>query len=252
MLLISLSLVAILAGEGCVASDDEAAMSRDEETVDLNYQELLDKQVLKLSPYVEKKTGLKYNSPPKAKFPTREEYKQTLKKAYPNARDYSKLEALVIAIYDKEEKLVVVNPGLFESWLESEFEGKESKHWNMAPALVHELTHVLQEQAFQLISTMKTEKDGQRKFVLSCLADGHAALIEEYYAEDRLKMKDYFTRRYNIRQHRHYVFGRNYLKRILKDEGVKGISKVLGGDYPDSSTLIDMGYANPDKDESNK
>jgi len=249
MFLVRILLLATLLCGFCFGADDDEAKSDDKKPVELDYQVLLNEQVLKLVPFVEKKTGLKYRCPPKVKFPTREEYKEVIKRAYPNAKDYSKLYALVVAMYDRTRKLIFVHPKLFDHWLENDHKGKESRDWNMAPSLIHEMTHALQEQTYQLITKLKYEKDGQKKFVLNCLIDGHAAFVEELYAEEQLKVKNYFSKRYNVRQHRAYVFGRNYLKRIWLSDGAKGIQTVLGGEFPDSSKLIDIGYQDPDKEQ---
>lgn len=249
MFLLRILLVAPLLCGLCLGADDDNTRAGIKNTVELDYQSLLDEQVLKLTPFVEKKTGLKYKQTPKAKFPSTAEYKEVIKRGYPNAKDYTKLYALIIAMYDRAQKLIFVHPKLFDNWLENEQKGKDSKDWNMAPSLIHEMTHALQEQTYQLITKLKYEKDGQKRFVLNCLVDGHAALIEELYAEEKLKMKNYFSKRYNVRQHRAYVFGRNYLKRVWLADGEKGVQKVLGGEYPNSSTLIDMGYQDPDKEQ---
>jgi len=142
-----------------IGFNDERENQSDREKPELDYQSLLDKQVAGMIPLVEQLTELKYREPLKVEICSNDEYREYLKKEFPKARDHHRLYALVLSICLTEEKKVVVHPELFASWLKEKHEKKEIHRRDMAPTSIHEITHAIQDQYYELPSKMKVEKD---------------------------------------------------------------------------------------------
>lgn len=240
-------IVPILLGCLFVVGADAFAQSEVKADVRPDYQALLEEQVRDLLPFIEKLTRMKFTATPRVEIPGFDEWADVLKKENPNFKDQSLLQAITIGMYLVKEDRVVMNPGLCTAWLDKIRKKKKTIKPDMRPSLLHELVHVLQEQRLKLNSKRRDEKDEQKRFVLQCLSEGHATLIEELYCEYRLGIKGYFSRRYDRRKHPKNIVGRNYLKQVFLEAGMAKVNRILSGEYPDGSTVTKMGYKDPDK-----
>ncbi len=197
---------------------------------------------------VEELTGLNFQADPVLRFPGDGAWIELMKRELPPGKDLIRRASFTWGVYLPEEHEVAISPFIGHHLVrQAEATGKERKRTAVDFAahkaiLVHELTHILQQEHYGLPKAMRAEDERKAKFVLKSLVEGHAFMIEEMAAEQRYGIEDYYKMVYpQKRRYQAYLAGRNYMLHIFARDGMGGVRAQLENP-PEHAEFMKLAY----------
>jgi len=166
----------------------------------------------------------------------------------PDARDQSLAVAITLALHVPERGEVFLNQPIAYELLRTRADDDQKRRRIAQATLAHELTHVLQEQHFELPSRMRAERSNDNKRKLKFLVEGHATLVEERVAAAEFGIAGYaeWSRKRHLKARRMaYTRGRDYLANLAEDGGERAIHEALGGPLPSWPAFVRVAMRKP-------
>lgn len=225
----------------------------------------LDATVAELSTFVEKQRGLTYKSPVKAKLASDDEFNQELLKDFDkDTAEFSKETTIFEALgmmpagTDVAAALKKLLSGGVLGFYDPETDELYVRGTALTPyvkeTLVHELTHALDDQHFDLDRNAYDERKDEIGFGFSALAEGNARRVEQAWrtqlspadaaARDREELE--FGKGMDLRGvpeiflvllQAPYELGETFVDQLVRDKGQAGLDAAFGTP-PDTSEQV--------------
>ena len=200
---------------------------------------VIDRHIAALLPLVEKHADAKFLRPPVVRAVDDASWAELVHALGPEARDPALAVAITSGLYVPQRDEVVLSPFLVSNLLAEDRKPGKGDTAFVLPLLVHELTHALQQQHWQLPARFVAAEDGQERRMLKALVEGHATWIEELVAVELGRPGHVAENRERHRRYgrMEYVRGRDYLVNLHADGGMAAVKAALVGPLPDAQTF---------------
>ena len=200
---------------------------------------VIDRHIAALLPLVEKHADAKFLRPPVVRAVDDASWAELVHALGPEARDPALAVAITSGLYVPQRDEVVLSPFLVSNLLIEDRKPGKGDTAFVLPLLVHELTHALQQQHWQLPARFVAADVGHERRMLKALVEGHATWIEELVAVELGNPGYVAANRERHRRHgrMEYVRGRDYLVNLHADGGMAAVKAALVGPLPDAQTF---------------
>ncbi|MCU0867793.1 MAG: glycoside hydrolase N-terminal domain-containing protein [Planctomycetes bacterium] len=200
---------------------------------------VIDRHVAALLPLVEKHADAKFLRPPVVRAVDEASWARLVHTIDPEARDPALAVAITAGLYVPQRDEVVLSPFFVSNLLFEDRRPGKGDTALLLPLLVHELTHALQQQHWQLPARFVAAEDGHERRMLKALVEGHATWVEELVAVELGKPGHVAENRERHRRYgrMEYVRGRDYLVNLHADGGMAAVKAALVGPLPDAQTF---------------
>jgi len=209
----------------------------------------LAEQVAVVRPLVEKHSGLAFAKDPVVRIADEASWAWIVEQEMPKARDKHLAFAISNGFYLPDRDVVALAPHVGYALL-----GRDAAQQTGGRLiLAHELTHVLQQQHFQLCSRMKAESGAEKKLVLRSLTEGFATWVEERVALAEYAATDYVKN--NERKHRRnarmeYLRGRDFCANTFAVGGEKAVHEALRAEPMPLAEFVKIALKRPRSEET--
>ncbi|OIN98713.1 hypothetical protein AUJ66_00450 [Candidatus Desantisbacteria bacterium CG1_02_38_46] len=150
----------------------------------------IEETIKRISPLIERVTGLHYKKEVKVKFIAPHEMEELAKRDLLRQSLSELYSAVIFTRYDVTDKILYIVPDNFQMDIVLLKIGKSRIKPLLDLLVGHELVHALQDQHFNIGTKMLTIKDVEEKQIFDCIMEGHAVSTIEQVSEKMGLSKD--------------------------------------------------------------